>query len=137
MAEENRDSGRASWNINGQFSHIIANRLIISHKYLDNGNFYKHFDILRSVFDLITYNLNEEDLKKMDILTNNVLKYQKYFIKYKTNIEEGLDTKFTKEEVLGKIKYIENIRIFKRALLKVLKVCGYLTNTRDRSKIDF
>lgn len=139
MAEQqtvnSRDSGQASWNINSSYAMIISSRLAKSQGYYDIGNFMKYFNILRSIFELTTHNLDDQDLEKMDELVKKVLKYQKYFLKYKKKVDQGSEIPLTEEDVKGKALYVENIRRFQRGLLKVLKMCGFLTNTRKRSHL--
>lgn len=131
------DSGRAAWNINGQYSQMISRRLEKAQYYYDINDFVQYFSILSSIYELTTHNLDDKVIEQMDELKTTVKKYEKYFKLCSAKLNEGLSEKVTIEYKKGSWRYTEHIKIFQRNLLKILKNCGFLTNITMRSHLKF
>lgn len=129
------DSGRAAWNINGQYAMMIAARLAKAQEYLDDNNMVKYFGILNSVYELTTHNLEDNVIEDMDKIRYNVQRNEKFFIGVSNKMNVGLGKEVTTDYRKGSWRYCEYIKRFNRALLKILKQCGYLTNTAMRSHL--
>lgn len=133
--DQNRDSELVSWNINGAFATLVSDRLVISQRFLDQNNFVKYFQVLNSIFDLLTNNVEESIITKMDGLKFYILKRQKYFLKHSRKDNDGIEEIITDEDRKGRFEYVEGIRLYQRRLLLIIKQCGLITSVSQRSKI--
>ncbi len=131
------DSGKSNWNINASFSGLIARRLAISQRFFDENNITAYFNILRSIYELTTYNLSEGVKQKMDRLVLKISRNRKYYQKCLDKKSNELNIKLIDEDLKGKWIYEEDIRQFQRNVLKILKSSGFLTNIALRSHIKF
>ena len=131
------ETRKSAWNINGQYAQIIVKRLSMAQSLYDKNNLVEYFKMLDSIFGLTTHNLEEEEIEKMNELRLDVLRNQKYFKRASQLAANGESSRLTNEEKKGKWNYVENIRIYQQALLKVLQTCGFLTNQKNRSRLKF
>ena len=131
-----QDSGYASWNINSHHAQLVFNMLSRSQNFYLKGDMGNYFTSLRGIYELIIYNLELEVINSMDKKVEAVSCKQRYWNKYKSIVDEGLNCNLTNEEVKGKSEFVDRIRLFQRSLLKLLKHCGYLTNKSDTSYIE-
>ena len=134
MAEE--ETKKASWNFSADHSKLVFRKFAESQQYKSKYDIGSYFEKLKELFDMIEYNIEEDEAEKIDKIILIVGRRKKYWQKHSRMHNEGNEGKLTPIEEQEKRNFEYGVRKLQRKILRLLNKTGYLPNKKNERDID-